>query len=705
MKSKSSKHLGVRHVDKTDSVDNSAWLYGLALVLIFLISSAAIIGPYGQKDGYRPDLHMSAYIQVGALVVLFLFLLSTFARKKIIILRSPLLLPTLLFYAWAMLSLLWAHAKYEAVMDALDWSGAFMCALLILLLLRDVKVIATLLFALLVSGLLIALLGIGQYLLGIDWVHQHIVPAATFANKNMAGQYGLLILPIPIALFFRSKNNLAILFFAIVSSLIMAYIFYTRSRGGWISFVVEVFVFAILLVYLKHKHNYHLFSDMPIKKIAFAISLVLFVGMAFMTPTMLGNTAQVMEASIGSKPKVLAAAHGGEVFDETIENITGSANQRITIWVNSLPMFLDHFLVGVGLGNWTVHYGRYQSWFKPDKKLRNNLQHINAHNDYVEILCELGIIGFMLFIWVIVALFKVMRRLLSHSDGKYFLLYAPLVVSLVGISLSAMFSFPLKQPISISLVMVYMALLSNLYGSLIEPERSYVLPFSFASVKVLATVAIFFAALGLFNLQRDWYKSELHYRKATVSLEKGRYKDAYTQAQRAYKLNSMHTILLWIEATALMNFNFKDSNKKIIKMLEEVLQVYPYSSNTILNLASAYNRSSQYENAVKVFAQLIKMQPFNLKVRYTNAMFLFNANKDEESLKEFNQEVLPLYRKKYEYYLGKVWRAEERLQGLGGVPLPLVDVFERRRKEFLNMEELVQQVRLKIHGKKINLAR
>ena len=618
----------------------SSWTPLLAGFLVFLISTPAIVGPYGQKWSYTPDLHMSAYIQVGGALILSLFLISCFALKRIVVLRSPILLPMVLFYAWAMLSVLWADYKYDAIVDALDWTGAFLGGMLVVLLLRDIKLLHRLFLFLLVSGVLMALLGIGQYLFGIDWVLQHVVPAATFSNKNMAGQYGVMILPIAVAFFLHSKSEARVWTFAIMIALIMTYIFYTRSRGALLGLLTEMIFLSGILIYLKRKHEFHILGDMPTKKVALAVSLALFVGLSVLTPSMLGNLSEVLEASVGSKPSELEAEHGGENLKRAV-NLQGSADTRITMWANSIPMFKDHFLVGVGMGNWTKHYGAYQNWYKPDKSLMIGQHHANAHNDYVEILCEFGIIGFALFLWLIAALFRAMGRLLASRDKKCYLLTIAVVLAVMGIGMNAAFSFPLKQPVPIFIMMVYIAVISNMYGAKFEVGREYVLPRPPKPVIGVAVVVAIIAAAGLFVLQYNWYFSEIHYRNAVVSLRQANYKNTRIEARRAYELNPLRADLLSLALSSLLASNPPESNKEeIVSMLEAVVASRPYLPHSMLSLAQAYANVGRYNDAAEILGRMVKVQPSMFEFRFKYGVLLFNAGRHGEAIKVL-EEVRP----------------------------------------------------------------
>ena len=605
----------------------------LSGLLIFVIATPAIVGPYGQKGGYTPDLHMAAYIQVGAMVILSLFMLWSLTRRHIVLPRSPLLLPLLCFYAWAMLSVWWADVKYQAIVDALDWSGAFLCALLILLLLRDLGKLKVLLICVLISGVLMALLGIGQWLFAIDWVQQHIVPAATFSNKNMAGQYGVLTLPIAVSFFLYSKTRLQAWVFAIASAVIMTYIVYTRARGAYIGMLVEIILLVGILIYIKRKHDYHLLGDMPVKKVALSVSLLLFVGMSFLTPSMFDKEQAVLDASIGAKPPVLEADHGGEVLEKVVD-FTGSANTRVTMWMNSIPMFREHFLIGVGLGNWTNHYSIYQSWYAPDRSLLKNEFHANAHNDYIEILCELGIIGFALFIWLVVSLFRVVGRLLADLHEESFLLSMALILAIMGIAVNAVFSFPLKQPVPIFIVMVYIAVLSSLYGRALQADHNLVMPLPTLPFKAAAALLVILATTGLFVLHYNWYQSELHYRNSVIALQGSNFRSAYQEAHKAHQWNPLRTSLLWVKATALLQLRHRRSMGDVVEMLEKVDRSRPYMSSTLMNLSSAYSHTGRHREAAEAMGRLVKVQPSKEFARFRYGIALFNAHEYERAIDE-----------------------------------------------------------------------
>ena len=75
---------------------------------------------------------------------------------------------------------------------------------------------------------------------------------------------------------------------------------------------------------------------------------------------------------------------------------------RIFVWRVSAPMFFEHPIKGVGLGNYSVKYLDYQKdFFKDPANLPLAFKASNmkqALSDYVQVFCETGLVGGLLFV-------------------------------------------------------------------------------------------------------------------------------------------------------------------------------------------------------------------------------------------------------------------------------------------------------------------
>ena len=102
-------------------------------------------------------------------------------------------------------------------------------------------------------------------------------------------------------------------------------------------------------------------------------------------------------SSIGLEDILIAQFQS--LFAPTEENISNL--QRLGAWITAWNMFLDHPILGVGIGNYIFHIQNYS----PDW-LQINDQTVIVNNIYLETLCETGLIGLSVLIFFIYRILK-----------------------------------------------------------------------------------------------------------------------------------------------------------------------------------------------------------------------------------------------------------------------------------------------------------
>lgn len=146
-----------------------------------------------------------------------------------------------------------------------------------------------------------------------------------------------------------------------------------------------------------------------------------------------------------------------ERFKQTkIENVevhnstTESTERRLLLVKAAWSMFLDHPIFGVGVGNYYWECGSYQRVFSG-----------RAHMTYLEIMAELGIIGFLIFLKILHSVFKALKKISSNS--KELSSYATgLHVGLMGFLVAALFLHS-QQDKNLWFVIFMAAALDNIY--------------------------------------------------------------------------------------------------------------------------------------------------------------------------------------------------------------------------------------------------
>ncbi len=216
--------------------------------------------------------------------------------------------------------------------------------------------------------------------------------------KNHYAGFMELVFPLTLALFFyyrppvtyqqNLRTRIASIFTAPSSNLhffmgfgvvlILASVFLALSRGGIIAINLGLFFFLLLLTSKRAKPG----SVLP---------LVL-IGSLFLAVTWLGWDP------------ILAK------FDKTFTETGGITDGRLLIWQDCAPMIHEFLFTGSGFGTFLHVYPQYSTL-----PFTDIVDH--AHNDYIELLTDGGIIGFLLAAWFVVTiLIHGFHKLRSRRD-------------------------------------------------------------------------------------------------------------------------------------------------------------------------------------------------------------------------------------------------------------------------------------------------
>lgn len=207
---------------------------------------------------------------------------------------------------------------------------------------------------------------------------------ATFSHKNILSAVLMLSLPFTIAgaILFKGLWRSVSLG---ISFLIVAEIFVLRTRGVWLSTFTSAAVVSVLFFLIRKRQRSGL--KYPVKYIVtgVVIALVLMIGLLSV--------------------------------DNVGKSLLNRANldRRLVFWQNSMEMNKDHPLLGVGAGNWKIHFPKY-GLKSLDWSVRQGITHIQRpHNDYIWTWTEGGPLAMLLYLGVFVFAFI---KIASNLKGE-----------------------------------------------------------------------------------------------------------------------------------------------------------------------------------------------------------------------------------------------------------------------------------------------
>jgi len=202
---------------------------------------------------------------------------------------------------------------------------------------------------------------------GWAWVDSIGRIGASFNIPADFGAYIITVLPVIFLLALMQCNPKKFIFYS-ASFLLALCLFLTFSRSAWLGFIFSVIFMWVI-------------CDKMRKRIFLIVFLALMAFAAIFAYFNIGN-----HITIG----------GGSLID------------RMQIWRIGWSIFRDSPIFGRGPGTFMFNFGRY----KPE----SYLYIVYAHNCYLQMLAEIGVVGLLSFLWIIIAFFR--SALISIADTK-----------------------------------------------------------------------------------------------------------------------------------------------------------------------------------------------------------------------------------------------------------------------------------------------
>jgi O-antigen ligase len=253
----------------------------------------------------------------------------------------------------------------------------------------------TLTRTIIIFGFVLAMFGLTQSLTSdgtrVYWFRQLTQSTAfgPFINRHHFAGYMELTIALPLGLLFSgSLETHKRPLYAFAALLMAVSLILTNSRGGMISLIAEVLFIIVVAgpgVGARDRSGHNIFRGVLLRgAAALAFAVILFIG---------------------------AVAVGGPgVFNRLLGTVNAAdpTTGRAHFWNVTLDVITHHPFIGSGLGSFGVIYTRYDS--------RNGLYRLEqAHNDYLQILADAGIIGGLLGLAFLIILF---RRGFARRDTR-----------------------------------------------------------------------------------------------------------------------------------------------------------------------------------------------------------------------------------------------------------------------------------------------
>ncbi|MBN4065748.1 tetratricopeptide repeat protein, partial [Candidatus Amoebophilus asiaticus] len=272
--------------------------------------------------------------------------------------------------------------------------------------------------------------------------------------------------------------------------------------------------------------------------------------------------------------------------------------------------------------------------------------YIRPHNDFLWVLSEIGILGFLCFLSIFGTIFYYIFKIISYSTSSQDKMFAVIMCfGIVGYLVISSFSFPIERIEHNIYLMLIMASLISIYHKS-APKKEYIKPakvflFTFSALILL----LFSMVIGIKRLN-----AEIHTRKALIARESNNWGLVKSEINKAY--NIFYTMdptsipLPWYRGVA------EFSSNNIIDALssfEIAYQISPYNVQVLNNLATCYEMSGEHEKAIDFYKKTLEVSPRFIDAIINLSAVYYNRGKYKEAYELLIKYKLKTYPAEDEY--------------------------------------------------------
>ena len=251
------------------------------------------------------------------------------------------------------------------------------------------------------------------------WIQNSDFTRDNFLLRGFAGNININANSIAIKLLvvyymlYKSKKRHFLIFSLITITLAYTALFILLSRTAFLSIFLTTIMFLVWMgkTYLKK-----------------SLTIILLMAISFL----------FVQTSFNSQ-------NSNEIRDR-ISSITyndedDSVNERLRYYSHAFKSISVNPIFGIGIGNWKLKSIDYDS-----KDIDGYTVPYHAHNDFLQIAAEIGIIGFIFYLLIfLIPIFNLIKKILKRNLSDFELIIFLMITSYL---IDSSLNFPIARPIS-----------------------------------------------------------------------------------------------------------------------------------------------------------------------------------------------------------------------------------------------------------------
>ena len=599
-----------------DRGNNTLNVFWVGVLLIAL----AVAAPWFNLTISSPELVKSYIASFGISLLMFLSLYYKCNNSEVNLKINYIKLTLFLLFIFGTLSTLWSINFDFSVSKWLLWLIAAFSFVLALNLSIENNSLIKLSWGLIITAGVIAVIGILQYLLDPFNLAQNSAPASTFGNRNIAIQPIILILPLSIFLLLSKQvQNLKAWALIIITSLVIVYITYTTTRSAWLAVIIELLLIALYLITNRIKLREWIDWNKN-KGYATIFGILVILLLINLSPNSFSNNPILNNLFVDSSETIFS------LTDSVSGQAITSTSLRYEIWQTALNMFYDSPFIGTGLGSYSQNLASegYATW------VINNTTH--PHNDLLELVVELGLIGILIFITVAISLTIGIVKIIKNTSSDVNFFYYLLFVALAGSFVNMQFSSPYQMTFPLLLFGLYSGLIAKQVDNTVGPFKIIIFPLKAVYKKTILGIVTTLIVIIFYFTYYFWINTYNQLEKINISKDFTNIEIIETPIYHG----GMPGILYSLGGSYFNNGRYKQSSK----IDEQLLKIWPNHLDVLWRLAYAKHKLNQNTKALELATKLKKLEPKGLYYSYIAQMFIYSSTQEISKLQQTFNELL-----------------------------------------------------------------
>ena len=525
---------------------------------------------------------------------------------------SFIIVPCCALIFWSAVSAFWAGSSLSVLHHTLVWAGYLIFFLFALFIVSNRKLFKISVISLGLVVTLICVCCIVEFTFST-----YIYESFGFRYSRFAEIFAAL-LPLFFSFILRLKGKNLIWAISAVLLLWLG-ILSTLSRGALLTSVVGLFVFVLLRIFTQK-------SPLEKKRLVFAASGILLITFLIQAPSFLKTDIRQNESTFVRL-----------VVNDEKEASNGISNNVRFLFIGvGLEMFSKNFLVGVGADNYGLEFNKYRAAFsaKPENKAIAEMQEWllpeRAHNEYLQILTELGIVGGIIFLFFIFGIAKLSFHEIKENrlNRSNILTHAALagIVAFLASSFFSSFSFRLMQNGLVFFFLLAILLRNYAVKKPQEKKNVFFVPYRFKTAFVAISLAVCFS-LTIFSALKATSQFLVYSAERQENLE-----TAESYFQKAITLDAANSSASYSFGLRLLSEGFyPESAAQLQKAVDNGLN----TSVSYSRLITAQTLANQKQSAIETASEAVDIFPYSVFMRVRYAILLNKANQENESARQF----------------------------------------------------------------------